>query len=79
MLNANQKSVLRSVLASAKGNGYDFGFTDDVEAEGLDARQVGAYLSQLSSQGMIEMDYAEHLDVTQITFPDLEAALEAAK
>jgi hypothetical protein len=55
-LNKLERAVFDSVLASCEGNGYDFGFTDEVKVEGLSAQQIGAYLSSLGKKGLVDID-----------------------
>ncbi len=61
-LNANEEIVLESLLVSASGQGYDFGYADFDEAtqEATDAMAKGAksyraYLGSLSKKGLIEV------------------------
>jgi len=68
-LNVNERKTLRSCLASARGNGYDFGFTDEIQIEGLNQKQIGGYLSQLIKKGFIWV-HEEHMGLCQIDFAD---------
>lgn len=57
-LNENQQRVLEWCRRSSEGNGYDFGLTEDVVADGrangMRPQQVGAYITQLEQAGFFE-------------------------
>ena len=58
MLNANEQKVFDALVKSSDGNGHDFGCLEDLtgvwgSVEGLDAQQVGGYITQLQTKGLI--------------------------
>ena len=53
-LNENERKVLCAVMWNTKDvSGWDFGFGDEIEIEGLTKHQVAGYLSSLQSKGYI--------------------------
>jgi hypothetical protein len=57
-LTTGEKAVMHAVLVSAAGNGYDFGFTDEVifqVSDEFNALQAGARISTLRQKGLIEV------------------------
>jgi len=55
-LNKNELNVLKSLIRSSKGNGHDFGFTDEYEQCGFTKHQMAGYISSLSKKGYIDLD-----------------------
>ncbi len=54
-LNKNEKLVLKALVRSSKGNGHDFGFTDEYQNCGFSKQQMAGYISQLQSKGYIQI------------------------
>lgn len=53
-LNKNEMKVLKAFAENASGNGYDFGWTDEMEKPaGLTDNQIKGYISQLQSKEYI--------------------------
>lgn len=63
-LNANERTVLKSLLNSASSNGFDFGFTDDADKGGMSVHQFAGYVSSLQSK-----DYIDCLESETIVNP----------
>lgn len=53
-LNENEQSVLIALADECEKNGYDFGFSDEIELpEGITKNMIPGYVSQLSQKGYI--------------------------
>jgi DNA-binding PadR family transcriptional regulator len=75
-LNANELSTLRECYNSAEGNGFDFGFTDEVNPAGLNRHQIAGYLSALNAKGLIACYESDVNDTTELMFEISEEARE---
>jgi len=79
-LNQNERRVFNALVASSAGNGHDFGLLQDLtgrwgSVEGLTAKQVGAYVTDLQDKGLLRVDGPVYIhdhghDVTQFTLTD---------
>ena len=81
-LNANELLVLQEVANAAMNNGGDFACSDEVHVDGMNRKQVGAYLASLANKGLIDVHEPHKVNgeywVTQITFVDADVdAIEA--
>ena len=47
--------VLKQAIDSMRGNGFDFGFTDDIVVAGWPAGKVGGHLTDLTNRGVIQI------------------------
>ena len=56
ILNENEIKVLKSLIPSSKGNGHDFGWTDEHKDCGFNKHQMAGYFSQLSQKAYIEIE-----------------------
>jgi len=54
-LNENEYKVLKSLIASSRGNGHDFGWTDEYKDIGLSKNQMAGYIGQLSKKEYIRI------------------------
>lgn len=53
---SNELLVLQSAYKSMYGNGFDFGFVDDVRPEGMSPKSAGATLRSLRKKLMLWSD-----------------------
>ena len=59
-LNATEQKVFTALVRSSDGNGHDFGLLQDLtgvwgKVDGLTAKQVGAYVTDLQDKGLIRV------------------------
>lgn len=51
-----ERAALESAFKSSKGNGHDFGYSDDVKVAGCNAQANGALVTNLITKGIIFRD-----------------------
>lgn len=56
-INQNEKKVLFQLYNSSKGNGHDFGYSDNIEVDELTQSQISGYISSLYDKGLFIFNY----------------------
>lgn len=52
-LNENEQKVLDALVSSSADTGHDFGWTDEIEVDGITKAQHSGYVASLSKKGWI--------------------------
>ena len=73
-LNPNELRVFKAMCEDASGNGYDFGFADDIVVDGLSAHQIAGYIGSLVKKDAVRITDDEYRQT--VIHPDFAAAAE---
>lgn len=68
-------AVLAALYESMKGNGFDFGFTDECRPEGMDPKTARGVLRELHSKLVLHVD--DSTKQVYCDWPDGELAYES--
>lgn len=56
VLNDREKLALKSQILSAQGNGFDFGYSDDIMIKEFTKHEYAGYTAQFVKKGLLEID-----------------------
>lgn len=68
-----EMAVLVKLIASARGNGHDFGFVEDARGVCDSKKQLGGVVASLVKKGVIIVEHPVRVngeEVTQFTWPE---------